>query len=99
MGRWRASARRASPGRWYACADAQPVQCPCSTFTCQVCSVLNTHGLSDVQGTQEIDPSEITICQREDGRPWLLGSGSFGQVRLHSVCWACFTSAELTVNQ
>jgi len=39
-----------------------------------------TKRLSVVQGTQEIDPSEITICQLEDGRPWLLGSGSFGQV-------------------
>ena len=49
-----------------------------------------------MQGTQEIDPSEITICQLEDGRPWLLGSGSFGQVRLRcasraNVCVAnCF---------
>ena len=27
-----------------------------------------------------IDPKEIEICTRADGTPWLLGSGSFGQV-------------------
>ena len=34
-----------------------------------------------LQGTQEIDPTEIELCLLEDGRPWLLGSGSFGQAR------------------
>lgn len=28
----------------------------------------------------EIDASEISICMREDGSPWLLGQGNFGQV-------------------
>ena len=27
-----------------------------------------------------IHPSEITICKRPDGTPWLLGTGAFGQV-------------------
>jgi hypothetical protein len=40
-----------------------------------------TRAVSCKQGTQEIDPSEIHICEQEDGRPWLLGSGSFGQAR------------------
>ena len=46
------------------------------------------------QGTQEIDPSEITICQHDDGRLWLLGSGSFGQVR---VCLACVVWVQFAV--
>ena len=30
---------------------------------------------------RQIRPSDIQICLREDGTEWLLGSGSFGEVR------------------
>ena len=29
----------------------------------------------------EIHPSAISVCKREDGSDWLLGSGGYGQVR------------------
>lgn len=29
----------------------------------------------------DLDPAEITICKRSDGSDWVLGVGSFGQVR------------------
>lgn len=29
-----------------------------------------------------ISTEEIEICQHDDGRPWLLGTGSFGDVRI-----------------
>ena len=32
-----------------------------------------------------IDPAHIHICKRPDGRPWKLGSGTFGTV---SRCFA-----------
>ena len=28
-----------------------------------------------------IDPADIQICKRPDGSQWLLGEGTFGQVR------------------
>ena len=50
---------------------------------------------SELSGSREIvlpfsdwrlEPSEINFCQRDDGQPWMLGSGAFGKVRL---CLAC----------
>ena len=35
-----------------------------------------------------ISPEEIAICLRDDGSKWLLGSGSFGDVRALS-CSDC----------
>lgn len=33
-----------------------------------------------------ISPEEIAICLRDDGSKWLLGSGSFGDVRVPLFC-------------
>ena len=36
-----------------------------------------------------ISPEEIAICLRDDGSKWLLGSGSFGDVRVTMFCFRC----------
>ena len=41
--------------------------------------------LSDVWN---IKPEELQICKRPDGSEWLLGTGSFGQVRSPAGCAA-----------
>ena len=34
-----------------------------------------------ISNARNIDPAEIDICKREDGSDYLLGAGSFGEVR------------------
>ena len=34
-----------------------------------------------LEGKGQISPDEIEICKRPDGSEWILGTGSFGQVR------------------
>lgn len=35
----------------------------------------------------DLDPTEIAVCKRPDGSDWLLGTGSFGQVRQALQHW------------
>lgn len=42
--------------------------------------VMGAHGPRTLSASS-LDPSDIEICAHEDGNPWFLGSGSFGQVR------------------
>ena len=48
-------------------------------------SVQEVSVLSDVWN---IKPEELQICTRPDGSEWLLGTGSFGQVRSPAGCYA-----------
>lgn len=32
---------------------------------------------------------QLTILKKPDGTPWVLGQGSYGQVRLPFRCWDC----------